>query len=162
MHPEDAMYVGELGCILHGTPDLLSERWRKTPTTQSGSPGLRIVYRISLSSLRNWCSVSLRMLYNTAEVAMRKYKQVSEALRGRITDGKLGVGANTPTVRALSEQFSVSLLTAHQALKELVAQGLIEAQPGHGYRVIRAQPLREPPRPKALKGSLRTYSLYDL
>jgi DNA-binding LacI/PurR family transcriptional regulator len=57
-------------------------------------------------------------------------------LRARIVSGKVSPGDFLPTVRQLSDEHSVSRGTAWRALKALVAEGLVAAQPRHGYRVL--------------------------
>ena len=57
-------------------------------------------------------------------------------LRTRILSGKVAPGEFLPTVRQLSEEHGVSRGTAWRALKGLVVEGLVAAQPRHGYRVL--------------------------
>ncbi|MHC4915245.1 MAG: GntR family transcriptional regulator [Planctomycetota bacterium] len=57
-------------------------------------------------------------------------------LRSSIVSGKVAPGDFLPTVRQLSDDHGVSRGTAWRALKALVAEGLVAAQPRHGYRVL--------------------------
>lgn len=57
--------------------------------------------------------------------------QVSRLLSG----GKLAVGDELPSVRALAEQLGVNPNTVARAYQDLVRGGLIEARPGRGFFV---------------------------
>lgn len=57
-------------------------------------------------------------------------------LRASILSGEVSPGEFLPTVRQLGEKHGVSRGTAWRALKALVAEGLVAAQPRHGYRVL--------------------------
>lgn len=66
----------------------------------------------------------------------RDSAEIISLLRARISTGEIGPGEFAPTVRALSQEYGVSRGTAWRALKALEAEGLISAQPRHGYRVL--------------------------
>jgi DNA-binding LacI/PurR family transcriptional regulator len=68
----------------------------------------------------------------------RESSSLVGALRLKIRSGGLAPGAFLPTVRALSESGGVAHGTAWRALKTLEAEGLVEARPGRGYRVLPA------------------------
>jgi LacI family transcriptional regulator len=61
-------------------------------------------------------------------------------LRARIRSGELAPGTFLPTVRRLSAAEGVAHGTAWRALKALEAEGLVEARPRRGYRVLAARP----------------------
>ncbi len=58
------------------------------------------------------------------------------SLRNEIVAGHVLAGEFLPTVRRLSEERGVAHGTAWRALKALEAEGLVEAKPRHGYRVL--------------------------
>jgi DNA-binding LacI/PurR family transcriptional regulator len=58
------------------------------------------------------------------------------SLRDEILSGKVAIGDFLPTVRKLSDERGVAHGTAWRALKALEAEGLVEARPRHGYRVL--------------------------
>jgi DNA-binding LacI/PurR family transcriptional regulator len=60
------------------------------------------------------------------------YMSVRDTLRGAIDDGIFKPGEQMPSTKELSEQMSVSLVTAHRALQELVASGVLQRSQGKG------------------------------
>ncbi len=60
------------------------------------------------------------------------YRLVSAALRERVESGEWLPGEQLPTVRAIADQYSVSLATARKALSVLADDGLITVTPGWG------------------------------
>lgn len=60
------------------------------------------------------------------------YRLVSAALRERVESGEWLPGEQLPTVRAIADQYSVSLATARKALAVLADDGLITVTPGWG------------------------------
>jgi DNA-binding LacI/PurR family transcriptional regulator len=60
------------------------------------------------------------------------YQAVREAIRDAIDAGAYSPGEQIPSTKDLSEQLSVSLVTAHRALQELVADGVLERAQGKG------------------------------
>jgi len=70
-----------------------------------------------------------------------RYEQLKDALREGILSGRYAVGARLPPVRRLREEYGVSFPTAHRAMRELAAEGLVEAGPGSkGTTVVRNEP----------------------
>jgi LacI family transcriptional regulator, galactose operon repressor len=57
-------------------------------------------------------------------------------LRARILSGRVAPGEFLPTVRQISDEHGVSRGTSWRAMKALVVEGLVAAQPRHGYRVL--------------------------
>jgi GntR family transcriptional regulator, arabinose operon transcriptional repressor len=60
------------------------------------------------------------------------YLTVKDAVRDAITAGIFSPGEQMPSTKELSEQLSVSLVTAHRALQELVAAGVLQRSQGKG------------------------------
>ncbi len=64
------------------------------------------------------------------------YESVKQALTEAINSGYFQPGKRMPSTKELSRQMSVSLVTAHRALQELVAVGLLERTRGRGTYVV--------------------------
>lgn len=67
---------------------------------------------------------------------VRDSARLTSTLTDSIRNGKIEVGSFLPTVRELSEAHGVAHNTAWRVLKTLVRQGLVEAQPRKGFRVV--------------------------
>ena len=61
-----------------------------------------------------------------------KYQQIARLLRGQIERGELGPDEPLPTEMALCAHFDVSRGTVQQAIRELVADGLVRREQGRG------------------------------
>jgi GntR family transcriptional repressor for pyruvate dehydrogenase complex len=61
--------------------------------------------------------------------------KVAELLRASIVDGTLRPGDRLPTERELGDQFGVSRTVVREAVRTLVAKGLMEARSGSGVYV---------------------------
>jgi DNA-binding GntR family transcriptional regulator len=72
------------------------------------------------------------------------HRQVYTLIADAIAAGELKPGARLPAERVLCERFGVSRATIRRALRELVAEGLVEATVGRGSFVTR-EPLGEAP-----------------
>lgn len=68
------------------------------------------------------------------------YKTVQEYLVNAIKRGHFQPGQQIPSTKELSRQMSVSLVTAHRALQELVSSGLLERSQGRGTFVVEGRP----------------------
>lgn len=68
------------------------------------------------------------------------YRQVYDALRGRILEGRYAVGDKLPSEAELSEEYSVSSITVKRALDLLRTDGLIVRRPRLGTFVTSATP----------------------
>ena len=73
--------------------------------------------------------------------------QLAEAIgAGRFRDGDV-----IPSERGLGDQFGVSRTVIREAIRALIARGVLESEPGRGVRVTRrdatTSPLDERPRP---------------
>ncbi|MFZ4573892.1 MAG: substrate-binding domain-containing protein [Phycisphaerales bacterium] len=60
------------------------------------------------------------------------YLTVSEAVREAIDTGKITAGERLPSTKALSAHMSVSLVTVHRAMQELVNDGVLKRGQGKG------------------------------
>ncbi|HMO27147.1 MAG TPA: GntR family transcriptional regulator [Tepidisphaeraceae bacterium] len=60
------------------------------------------------------------------------YLVVKEAILAAIEQGTFGEGEQMPSTQQLSQQLDVSLVTAHRALQELVASGVLQRSQGRG------------------------------
>lgn len=60
------------------------------------------------------------------------YKQVMDQIKLGIAQGSLEIGAQLPTVRALSKSLLVNVNTIAKAYSELVKEGVIVSTPGRG------------------------------
>jgi len=63
------------------------------------------------------------------------YEQVKAWIRQHISSGEWKPGDPVPSEAALIERFGVSRMTAHRALRELAAEGLVTRVQGSGTRV---------------------------
>ena len=68
-------------------------------------------------------------------------EQLAEQLRYRIASGVYQVGESLPATRAQAKQLGISFHTVRKAYQLLVAEGLLEAQQGSGFRVSARKPL---------------------
>lgn len=60
------------------------------------------------------------------------YRQIIDQIRYGVASGRLNVGEQLPTVRALAVQLKVNLNTVSKAYRELEIQSLLETQQGTG------------------------------
>lgn len=67
------------------------------------------------------------------------YLRIADDLRQQIADGRLAPGARVPSRHQLAAEHSVSDRVAVEAVRILVAEGLVEARPGSGT-YVRAKP----------------------
>lgn len=71
------------------------------------------------------------------------YASVRDSLRSAIDNGVFKPGEQMPSTKELSEQMSVSLVTAHRALQELVSVGVLQRSQGKGTFIHDRYPLRK-------------------
>ncbi|MBN3763545.1 PLP-dependent aminotransferase family protein [Burkholderia sp. Ac-20365] len=64
-----------------------------------------------------------------------RYEQLAELITGMIDNGALAPGTRLPSVRAVSEQHSISISTALQAYRLLEDRGILVARPQSGFYV---------------------------
>jgi len=60
------------------------------------------------------------------------YQQITDQVRLAVTTGRLAVGDQLPSVRALAEELVVNPNTVARAYGELMREGLLEARSGRG------------------------------
>ncbi len=60
------------------------------------------------------------------------YQQITEQVRLAVTTGRLQVGDQLPSVRALAEELVVNPNTVARAYGELMREGLLESRAGRG------------------------------
>jgi GntR family transcriptional regulator len=65
------------------------------------------------------------------------YKQITDQIRLAVATGKLAVGDQLPSVRALAEETVVNPNTVARAYADLARDGLIESRAGRGVFVTR-------------------------
>ncbi len=60
------------------------------------------------------------------------YKQITDQVRLAVTQGKVAVGDQLPSVRALAEDLVVNPNTVARAYADLMREGLLESRAGRG------------------------------
>jgi GntR family transcriptional regulator len=65
------------------------------------------------------------------------YKQITDQVRLAVTSGKLAVGDQLPSVRALAEDLVVNPNTVARAYADLAREGLLESRAGRGVFLAR-------------------------
>jgi GntR family transcriptional regulator len=68
------------------------------------------------------------------------YAQLEQAIRGAIGSGRLGAGAQLPTVRQLAVELKVNANTVARVYADLERAGVLETRRGVGTFVSAAQP----------------------
>ena len=63
------------------------------------------------------------------------YQQIAEQLKTDILGGKLKEGEYLPSIRGLSKELKISVITTMKAYELLEAEGLVTAAPGKGFYV---------------------------
>ena len=93
---------------------------------------------------------------------MVKYKWLSQKILQEIQAGKFQIGDRLPTVRKLSSDQSLSLVTAHKALADLEAQGIVECRSNSGCFVKAMHPVKSSRKPGTPRGQIRIYHSREL
>jgi GntR family transcriptional regulator len=65
------------------------------------------------------------------------YKQITDQARLAVTNGRLAVGDQLPSVRALAELLVVNPNTVARAYADLMREGLLESRAGRGVFISR-------------------------
>jgi len=65
-------------------------------------------------------------------LAATRYRTIADAIAAQIREGRLGPGAQLPTVRALMRENDIALATAYRVYAELEASGLVIGETGRG------------------------------
>ena len=86
------------------------------------------------------------------------YKDITSALRDRITGGEFPPGATLPSEAGLCAEYGVARNTLRRALKQLAEDGLITVLPGRGRVVVAPgdHTSAASPRYRSLVADLRT------
>lgn len=69
-----------------------------------------------------------------------RYERVKQFITDKIMSGEWHAGDRVPTEQELVEQFGMSRMTVHRALRELTAEGLVKRQAGNGTFVSNERP----------------------
>lgn len=69
------------------------------------------------------------------DMSTPKFRQLAEAVKNAISEGKLHTGDILPSVSAVCEQFELSRDTVFKAYSLLREQGVVMSQPGKGYYI---------------------------
>ena len=83
-------------------------------------------------------------------------EQVVFAAKKAILGGKLNPGDPFPSVRTLARAMKIHANTAQKVISQLVAEGLLQVQPGIGTIVV------QPPQPRNGRGRLPARDLEQL
>src|SRR5580704_19165970 len=62
-------------------------------------------------------------------------RQLADALRRSIAEGRLGSGARLPSTRVLAAELGLARSTVVTVFEQLAAEGYIASKPGSGYFV---------------------------
>jgi DNA-binding GntR family transcriptional regulator len=65
------------------------------------------------------------------------YQRVAEDLRHAIATGTYQPGDQLPTLAELTARYSIAVMTARDAIRQLVADGLVVSRQGKGAYVLR-------------------------
>ena len=65
------------------------------------------------------------------------YQRVAEDLRQAIAAGTYQPGDQLPTLAELSSRYGIAVMTARDAIRQLVAEGLVVSRQGKGAYVLR-------------------------
>ena len=79
----------------------------------------------------------------TVSVAQPRYAQIKDTIRHRIRSGGWPEGFQIPSENRLLEEFSVSRMTVHRALRDLTEEGLLTRVQGLGTFVAERPPSME-------------------
>ena len=80
--------------------------------------------------------MNLNLAINTGS-ATPIYKQITDQVRLAVATGRLAVGDQLPSVRALAEELVVNPNTVARAYTDLAREGLIESRAGRGVFLTR-------------------------
>ncbi|MBU5668521.1 GntR family transcriptional regulator [Peptoniphilus sp. MSJ-1] len=93
------------------------------------------------------------ILINNSSVPL--YEQIKESIKENILKDKIKSGEKLPSVRNLSKELGVSILTVKKAYDELESEGFIESRQGLGTFVAEEDPnLRREEKQKILEENL--------
>ena len=63
------------------------------------------------------------------------YQQIADSFREDIMSGKLKQGEYLPSIRALTRELKISVITTMKAYEQLESEGLVTAMQGKGFYV---------------------------
>jgi GntR family transcriptional regulator, transcriptional repressor for pyruvate dehydrogenase complex len=81
-----------------------------------------------------------RVRFEQVEREPKLADKVADLMLERILSGQLSVGDRLPSERELGEQFGVSRTVIREAVRALLAKGVLEARAGSGLRVVAVGP----------------------
>lgn len=91
----------------------------------------------------SWCYVLLYIkgvevlkIIISNDISIPIYEQIKDSLKSEIIKGNIKEGEKLPSVRSLSRDLKVSILTVKKAYDELVDEGFIETRQGLGSFVM--------------------------
>lgn len=77
------------------------------------------------------------MLLHLTELSSEPlHSQISRQLRAKILAGELGDGEPLPSIRSLTRELRVSVITVQRAYNDLEREGLVNARQGKGFFVL--------------------------
>jgi DNA-binding GntR family transcriptional regulator len=86
------------------------------------------------------------------------YQRVADDLRHVIATGTYQTGDQLPTLAELTARYGIAVMTARDAIRQLVADGLVVSRQGKGAYVLRQPSAEEPISPSQLLDLLNQVS----
>lgn len=83
---------------------------------------------------------------STGKITGRTARDIVESVESAVQDGRLGVGEDLPSVRALAGELGISPATVGSAYRDLRLRGVVASHTGLGTRVATRPPLLTPAR----------------
>jgi DNA-binding GntR family transcriptional regulator len=121
----------------------LSDRWGADSTPDGKFVWCELTAWLSETDCAEpWCDVERHeQNARTAQVSARAtawgaYKNITDAIRRKITGGEYPAGSLLPSEAVLTAEHGVSRNTLRRALSDLESEGLIKALPGRGRVVV--------------------------
>ena len=76
------------------------------------------------------------MILNLTDLSSESLQsQIARQIRARILAGELGASADLPSIRALTRNHHISVITVQRAYESLEREGLIHSRRGKGFYV---------------------------
>ncbi len=86
------------------------------------------------------------------------YQRVADDLRHAIATGTYQPGDQLPTLAELTNRYGIAVMTARDAIRQLVAEGLVVSRQGKGAYVLRQPSIEESLSPSQLLDLLNQVS----
>ena len=86
----------------------------------------------------------IRSLVATETDGIALYLRIAESLRGRIMQGEWAPGEQLPTIAALSQAYGVARITAREAVRRLVSEGMLTTARGRGTHLAQRPEAAQP------------------